>query len=650
VRIASKSVEVSTTTLQSATAQSPRQSFVDTLASVSSYPVQGTRCASSYAQGRFEERSNDSTNGEDRNHNRSSIQSTENASAASTVIQSKTASTTAQQADSKPGQSDDSATLARKAGTISDRNSQKVSPKRVAFTAQVASQINYQASTAQPQLSEMFCASTIATETQASKLDSQVETSDAHPVIPVSTQGSDQQPQASKPGSAGVISSLNSRVDQGSDEELASTTSQTAHSAAGQVSQRLTSVGLALPLSGMFRASTTTSDTSASRLDSQVETSDAHPVIPVSTQSSDQQPQEWKPGSVSGTAALNSRIDKGSNAELASKASQSALSAAGQVAQSLPSADRVAPLQDSGIGAQRSDASTDANGGPSSNPVSMAQASLSAVAPGDGGTNQPAGRVIPAKVLSSAFGLNSDAGDLTGKNQPAKGGDAGDLSSSLHSAVTASQQTQHVQADGAQTAVFDAKGAGANISQVAANAAAAETSGATGPHASGGSTGTETHHGDGSESPAAQPLVDRGTAGMSGISTARLIQTMGETQMRVGMHSSEFGDISIRTVVSQQQMQAQISVDHSELGNALSAHIPSLQTKLGSEYGLHATIEVNQSGASFSNGGERSSQNQQQTVARSLQGAEAPAAIQNDILSPRISAETSGEYRLDIRA
>ena len=145
MRIASKSVEVSTTTLQSATAQSPRQSFVDTLASVSSYPVQGTRCASSYAQGRFEERSNDSTNGEDRNHNRSSIQSTENASAASTAIQSKTASTTAQQADSKPGQSDDSATLARKAGTISDRNSQKVSPKRVAFTAQVASQINYQA-------------------------------------------------------------------------------------------------------------------------------------------------------------------------------------------------------------------------------------------------------------------------------------------------------------------------------------------------------------------------------------------------------------------------------------------------------------------------------------------------------------------------
>ncbi len=80
------------------------------------------------------------------------------------------------------------------------------------------------------------------------------------------------------------------------------------------------------------------------------------------------------------------------------------------------------------------------------------------------------------------------------------------------------------------------------------------------------------------------------------------------------MHSSEFGDISIRTSVAQQQMQTQISVDHGELGNALSAHIPNMQTKLGSEYGLHATIEVNQSGASFSSDGDRSQQHQQQAA------------------------------------
>jgi flagellar hook-length control protein FliK len=136
---------------------------------------------------------------------------------------------------------------------------------------------------------------------------------------------------------------------------------------------------------------------------------------------------------------------------------------------------------------------------------------------------------------------------------------------------------------------------------------------------------------------------------MSGINAARLIQTMGESEMRVGMHSSEFGDISIRTAVSQQQMQAQISVDHNELGSALSAHIPSIQAKLGSEYGLHATIHVNQGGTSFSNEGDRSSQQQQKAI-RPVEISEAPLALQNDPIPLRDSAVASGEYRLDIRA
>ena len=87
----------------------------------------------------------------------------------------------------------------------------------------------------------------------------------------------------------------------------------------------------------------------------------------------------------------------------------------------------------------------------------------------------------------------------------------------------------------------------------------------------------------------------------------------------MGMHSSEFGDISIRTSVTQQQMQTQISVDHDELGNALSAHIPNMQMKLGSEYGLHATIEVNQNGTSFSSDGDRSQQPQHETTVRPIE-------------------------------
>jgi hypothetical protein len=139
-------------------------------------------------------------------------------------------------------------------------------------------------------------------------------------------------------------------------------------------------------------------------------------------------------------------------------------------------------------------------------------------------------------------------------------------------------------------------------------------------------------------------------AGTSGISTARLIQTMSETEMRVGMRSSEFGDISIRTSVSQQQMVAQISTDHGDLGAAISAHIPSVQEKLGSDFGLHASIQVSQDGASFSDERGNSSQKQQQTTVRSVSVESVATAVETDKSNLRSPPNASDEYRLDIRA
>lgn len=140
------------------------------------------------------------------------------------------------------------------------------------------------------------------------------------------------------------------------------------------------------------------------------------------------------------------------------------------------------------------------------------------------------------------------------------------------------------------------------------------------------------------------------SAGMSGISTAQIIQNMSESVMRVGMHSIEFGDISIRTAVSQQQMQTQIAVDHNELGNALAAHIPSVQAKLGSDYGLHANIQVNQGGATFSDARDGSSQQQKNSTAQPAQVTEFSTAIQEDAVATRSVTVASGDYRLDVRA
>jgi len=137
----------------------------------------------------------------------------------------------------------------------------------------------------------------------------------------------------------------------------------------------------------------------------------------------------------------------------------------------------------------------------------------------------------------------------------------------------------------------------------------------------------------------------------SGINSAKLIQAMSGTEMRVGMHSSEFGDISIRTSVSQQQMLAQISLDHSELSQAMSAHISSVQAKLGDEYGIHASIEIDNQGSSLSGDSGQSSQRQHGSSAGLTRGESAadPAEADMGISTGMLVAAGNGR-RLDIRA
>jgi hypothetical protein len=149
------------------------------------------------------------------------------------------------------------------------------------------------------------------------------------------------------------------------------------------------------------------------------------------------------------------------------------------------------------------------------------------------------------------------------------------------------------------------------------------------------------------------PVHEEGSepVGSSSINTARLVQSMSESEMRVGMHSSEFGDISIRTSVSQQQMVAQITLDHGDLSQAIAAHASTLQAKLGEDYGIHASIEVHNLGSGFGNDPGQSSQREQRDFRHSaraeiaLPGAEASSSIQFAAV-----ASISSGNRLDIRA
>jgi len=87
------------------------------------------------------------------------------------------------------------------------------------------------------------------------------------------------------------------------------------------------------------------------------------------------------------------------------------------------------------------------------------------------------------------------------------------------------------------------------------------------------------------------------------INTARLIQSMNQTEMRVGMRSSEFGNISINTLVAKGMISAQISVDHGELAKTIAANVPEMQLRLGGNQGLNVRIELNHEGMGQGNGG-----------------------------------------------
>lgn len=263
----------------------------------------------------------------------------------------------------------------------------------------------------------------------------------------------------------------------------------------------------------------------------------------------------------------------------------------------------------------------------------------------DGNLSRSSSKIGQTKSMDSP---NLDLALTSAKTQQ-KGSTAQPIHLTSQSAETSAQSTgQHSQADASQVPVDGPAEArvvqsGVFISQLAGHdASGSQHSARSTDPAPQGST-------ESGKLP--QPQFDRGDMlPAASINTARVIQTMSESEMRVGMHSSDFGDISIRTSVSQQQMMAQISVDHRDLSSAISARIPAVQAKLGNEFGLNASIEVSQTSMSFS-GDRGQSQQEQKPFVQSVQISGG---------SPEVEVERVGEHiiqyaaddasRLDIRA
>jgi hypothetical protein len=140
------------------------------------------------------------------------------------------------------------------------------------------------------------------------------------------------------------------------------------------------------------------------------------------------------------------------------------------------------------------------------------------------------------------------------------------------------------------------------------------------------------------------------------INTARLVQSMGQTEMRVGMRSTEFGNISISTSTTRDTISAQISLDHGELAKTLAASLPEMQARLGSNQALNVRIDMNGTGttsgagtsSSMSNGSSDQSSGGRQQSGNSSSSRSGYSIPAQQFSSSR-AASTPGEGRINAR-
>ncbi len=154
-----------------------------------------------------------------------------------------------------------------------------------------------------------------------------------------------------------------------------------------------------------------------------------------------------------------------------------------------------------------------------------------------------------------------------------------------------------------------------------------------------------------------QPLSSQGAPDTAfTLGTARLTQQVGHTEMTIGIHSTEFGSISIRTSSTRDQVSADLSVDHHELGTALLNHLPYIQGRLGSDRPIE--MRIHQSGSSDAPSGQaggsggasqdsgRRAYPTQTTNARTV----GPSLISAERPEPPGVITPHADLRLDVRA
>ena len=141
---------------------------------------------------------------------------------------------------------------------------------------------------------------------------------------------------------------------------------------------------------------------------------------------------------------------------------------------------------------------------------------------------------------------------------------------------------------------------------------------------------------------AAQEIV--ATAATSALHAAKLVAGLEQSELRVGLHAGEFGNVDIRTSLARNQFTAEISVERGELGRVLAAELPALQHRFAEQQLPQANITLQQHASGESSDFRQGGRQQQNAPTNDLSGS-----VHEESFLPLIAtAETRETTGLDI--
>ncbi len=171
----------------------------------------------------------------------------------------------------------------------------------------------------------------------------------------------------------------------------------------------------------------------------------------------------------------------------------------------------------------------------------------------------------------------------------------------------------------------------------------AKTAPASEPHANSSLADQLQHESTGAaqtpagENPAAYPA--------SLFHSAKLLERIGEAELRLGIRAGEFGSVDIRTSMVRNQFTAEISVERGELGRVMAAELPGLQNRLAEQRVPVANIVLQNHAGSHSAASEQQKPREGQVAYGTNPGI---GREHSPLPAPHAWEGSAAESRLDI--